>query len=123
MQWLAVALGGALGALGRYGVNALVFSLFGGRFPLGTLSVNVFGSVAMGVFYVLIIERHVLPGPWREFIMIGALGAFTTFSTFSLDSLALWESGHAPLAIAYVVLSVVLCIAGALGGITLTRLF
>jgi fluoride exporter len=118
-----VALGGALGALGRFGVNALVFSVFGGRLPLGTLFVNVVGSIAMGVFYVLIVERHILPGPWREFIMIGLLGAFTTFSTFSLDSLSLWESGHVALAGTYIVLSVVLCIGGLLAAITITRLF
>lgn len=123
MQWLAVALGGALGAMGRYGVNGLVFSLVGGRWPLGTLLVNVLGSILMGIFYVLIVERHIMPGPWREFIMIGMLGAFTTFSTFSLDSLSLWEGGHEALAIAYVVASVVLCIAGTLSAITLTRLF
>lgn len=123
MQWLAVELGGALGAMARYGLNGLVFSMIGGRWPLGTLTVNVLGSVAMGIFYVLIVERHIMPGPWREFIMIGLLGGFTTFSTFSLDSLSLWESGHAALAIAYVLASVVFCIAGTLSAITLTRLF
>ncbi len=123
MQWLAVALGGALGAMGRYGVNGLVFSWVGGRWPLGTLLVNVLGSILMGIFYVLIVERHIMSGPWREFIMIGMLGAFTTFSTFSFDSLSLWEGGHEALAIAYVVASVVLCIAGALSAIVLTRMF
>ena len=123
MQWLAVALGGALGAMGRYGVNALVFSLVGGRWPLGTLAVNVLGSIIMGVFYVLIVERHILPGPWREFLMIGMLGAFTTFSAFYLDTLSLWESGHVALALTYIVLSVVLCIGGIFAAITITRLF
>ena len=123
MQWLAVALGGALGALGRYGVNALVFHTLGGRFPLGTLFVNVAGSVAMGVFYVVIVERHLLVGPWREFILIGLLGAFTTFSTFSLDSLALWQDGHLALAMIYVVLSLVLCFGGALAAMSIARMF
>lgn len=123
MQWLAVALGGALGAMGRYGVNAMVYSLMGMRFPLATLLVNVFGSLLMGVFYVLIVERQVLPGPWREFIMIGLLGAFTTFSAFSLDALSLWEGGHLALAMVYVLASVALCIVAALAAIALTRLF
>ncbi len=123
MPWLAVALGGALGAMGRYGANALVYSLMGTRFPLATLLVNVFGSLLMGVFYVLIVERHMLPGPWREFIMIGLLGAFTTFSTFSIDTLSLWESGHVALAIVYVLASVALCIVATLAAIALTRLF
>ena len=123
MPWLAVALGGALGAMGRYGVNAMVYSLMGMRFPLATLLVNVFGSLLMGVFYVLIVERQVLPGPWREFIMIGLLGAFTTFSAFSLDALSLWEGGHLALAMVYVLASVALCIVAALAAIALTRLF
>ncbi len=123
MQWLAVALGGALGAMGRYGVNAVVFSVVGGRFPLGTLCVNVLGSVAMGIFYVLIVERALLPDPWREFVLVGLLGAFTTFSAFSLDSLALWQNGHIALALTYVILSLVLCIGGALAAILITRMF
>ncbi|HAD10026.1 MAG TPA: fluoride efflux transporter CrcB [Porticoccaceae bacterium] len=123
MQWLAVAMGGALGAVGRYGINALVYSLMGTRFPLGTLVVNVLGSLLMGVFYVLIVERQMLPGPWREFIMIGLLGAFTTFSAFSLDILSLWEGGHVALALIYVLASVVLCVIAALAAIALTRLF
>ncbi len=123
MQWLAIALGGALGAMGRYGVNAVVFSVVGGRFPLGTLCVNVLGSVAMGIFYVLIVERALLPDPWREFVLVGLLGAFTTFSAFSLDSLALWQNGHIALALTYVILSLVLCIGGALAAILITRMF
>ena len=86
MQWLAVAVGGALGALGRYGLNALIYQGYSGKFPLGTLCVNVLGSVAIGVLYVVIVERYLLPAMFREFLMIGLLGAFTTFSTFSLDN-------------------------------------
>lgn len=122
MQWLAVAVGGALGALGRYGLNALVYSCAGTRFPMGTLSVNILGSIAMGVFYVLIIERELLPNIWREVMMIGFLGGFTTFSAFSLDSLALWQNGHLALAVAYIVLSLVLCVAGTLAAILITRM-
>lgn len=122
MQWLAVALGGALGAMGRFAVNAVIFPVFSDRFPLGTLIVNVVGSLLMGVCYVLIIERGVLPPELRNLLMVGFLGAFTTFSTFSLDTLALWQNGHLALAAAYVVLNVVLCLAGTLGAIVLTRL-
>ncbi|MDX2464082.1 MAG: fluoride efflux transporter CrcB [Porticoccus sp.] len=122
MQWLAVALGGALGAVGRFAVNSAVFPIFGGRLPMGTLVVNVLGSILMGFFYVLIIERGVLPAELRNFLMVGFLGAFTTFSTFSLDTLALWQNGHLALAAAYVALNVVLCLAGTLGAIVVTRL-
>ena len=122
MQWLAVALGGAFGAMGRFAVNAAIFPMFGGRLPVGTLVVNVLGSILMGLCYVLIIERGVLPAELRNLLMVGFLGAFTTFSTFSLDTLALWQNGHLALAAAYVVLNVVLCLAGTLGAIFLTRL-
>ncbi len=122
MQWLAVALGGALGAMGRFAVNAAIFPLFSGRFPLGTLIVNVVGSILMGLCYVLIIERGVLPAEIRNLLMVGFLGAFTTFSTFSLDTLALWQNGHLALAATYVALNIVLCLAGTLGAIVVTRL-
>ena len=122
MQWLVVAAGGALGAMARFGVNLLVFPLLGNRFPLGTLLVNVAGYVLMGVFYVLIIERGILPAALRDLLMVGFIGAFTTFSAFSLDTLALWQNGHLALAGAYVFLSIVLCLAGTLVAIVLTRL-
>ena len=122
MQWLAVAVGGALGALGRYGLNALIYQGYSGKFPLGTLCVNVLGSVAIGVLYVVIVERYLLPAMFREFLMIGLLGAFTTFSTFSLDSLALWQNGHLGLALGYILLSLILCLAGAWLAIALTRI-
>ena len=74
MQWLAVAAGGALGALGRYGLNGLVYHYSSLRFPLGTLLANVIGSALMGAMFVLIIERGILPPIWREFAMIGGAG-------------------------------------------------
>lgn len=123
MQWLVVAFGGALGAMGRFAVNAALVSVFGSKFPMGTLVVNVVGSTLIGLCYVLIIERGVLPAEFRNLLMIGFLGAFTTFSAFSLDTLALWQNGQPILAVAYVILSVVLCLMGTLGAIFLTRLF
>ncbi|MFT6300784.1 MAG: CrcB protein [Saprospiraceae bacterium] len=123
MQWLAVAFGGALGAMGRFAVNSALMPIFGARFPLGTLIVNVAGSILVGFFYVLIIERGVLPAEWRNFVIVGFLGAFTTFSAFSLDTLTLWQNGQLILAVTYVSLNIVLCLAGTLGAIILTRLF
>lgn len=121
IHWVAVALGGALGALARFAVDSLPFPLLG-RFPLSTLIVNVLGSILMGACSVLIIEKALLPEAWRSFLMVGGLGAFTTFSTFSLDTLALWQNGHLLLAVLYVMLSLLLCLAGALSAIYLTRL-
>lgn len=121
-HWLAVALGGAIGALGRYGLNGLIYQVSDHRIPLGTLVVNVLGSFLMGIFYVLIIEKGVLPVEMRNFLMVGFLGAFTTFSTFSLDALALWQNGHLLLAVTYIAASLFLCLLAIACSIWLTRL-
>ncbi|MGD9660621.1 MAG: fluoride efflux transporter CrcB [Porticoccaceae bacterium] len=119
---VAVAVGGALGALGRYGANGLIYPLMGSKFPLATLVVNVVGAILMGIFYVLILEKAMLAPEWRNFVMVGFLGAFTTFSAFSLDALALWQNGHFLLALVYIFLNVVLCLTGIALAIYITRL-
>ncbi len=119
MQWtlLQVALGGAAGSVARYLVTAGTARGFGTGFPLGTLAVNVAGSLAMGVLFVLLTRE----GRWSPLLMTGVLGGFTTFSAFSLDAFALWERGAWLAAAAYVVLSVVLSLAGLAGGIAMAR--
>lgn len=120
--WLAVAIGGALGAVARHAVNGWLAPLQGDHFPLSTLLVNLTGSIAMGVLYVLVIERGILSLEWRYFAMVGLLGAFTTFSAFSLDVLALWQNGQLLLALAYIVASVVLSVGGLALAVFVTRL-
>lgn len=120
--WLLVAVGGALGGVGRFAVNGLLFPLFGPRFPFATLAINVAGSLLMGVCYVLIVERGILASEWRDLLMVGILGAFTTFSAFSLDAVALWQNGHLLLAFGYVFASVMLSIGGLALAIYFTRL-
>ncbi len=118
---LAVAAGGALGAVSRYWLMLWVSDQGGMRFPWGTLLVNVLGSCAIGVLYVLISERIVLTEQWRALLVVGYLGAFTTFSTFSLDALLLLQEGRVLPALAYVGTSVLLCLAGAWLGMMLMR--
>ncbi len=118
---LAVAAGGALGAVSRYWLMLWVSAQGGMRFPWGTLLVNVLGSCAIGVLYVLISERMVLTEQWRALLVVGYLGAFTTFSTFSLDALLLLQEGRVLHALAYVGTSVLLCLAGAWLGMMLMR--
>ena len=110
MQWLFVALGGALGAMSRFAITAYLYPIAGNRFPLGTLVVNILGCVLVGAAYVLIIEKAVLSPYWRHLIMTGFLGALTTFSTFSLDALTLWQNGLHSVAVIYIVANVVLCL-------------
>ena len=123
MHWFAIALGGALGAMARHGVSTLVFDASSEKFPYATLSVNVLGSFIMGVLFVVIVEKGLLPSEMRSVLMVGFLGAFTTFSTFSLDALGLWQNGHLFLALIYALGTVFLCLAAILMAVWLTRLY
>ncbi len=119
-HYVLIALGGALGALARYGVANTARGLWGTAWPMGTLLVNASGSLCIGVVFVLL-ERSVLHPDWRSILMVGFLGAFTTFSTFSLESVELWQQGSAVQALAYALGSVVICVGAAAAGIVLTR--
>lgn len=116
-----VALGGAGGAVSRYLLSNWLHEAWEGRLPIGTLMVNVLGSLVIGGIYVLI-ERQILHPDWRAVLMVGFLGAFTTFSTFSLETIHLLEEGHLMLAMAYAIASLLICIGAAAAGIYLTRL-
>ncbi|WP_236074925.1 fluoride efflux transporter CrcB [Teredinibacter purpureus] len=119
MLWLSVAIGGAMGAMGRYGVSVM-FAPHHYKFPIATLTVNIIGSLMMGIFYVVIVEKGLIPQEWRHTIMIGFLGAFTTFSTFSIETLHLFQAGHWQTAILYLGLSVLLSVTAVFLGITIT---
>jgi CrcB protein len=122
MAYLAVALGGALGALARYCMYNTWVKLAENQFPYITLLVNVIGSLLIGIAFVLLVERNFIGLEWRNVISVGFLGAFTTFSTFSLDALGLLEQGHYSMAIMYIVSSVVICLLAAWSGLAMTRL-
>ncbi|WP_245929122.1 fluoride efflux transporter CrcB [Agarilytica rhodophyticola] len=115
MHWLAVALGGSMGALCRYGLT-LILPNTPGKLPLATFLANVVGSFLIGMFFVVIVEKSVLPAIWRQFAMVGFLGALTTFSSFSLESFQLLHSGHWKLALIYATSSVLACVFAAFGG-------
>ncbi|MEK9797129.1 MAG: fluoride efflux transporter CrcB, partial [Alphaproteobacteria bacterium] len=88
---VAIAIGGAVGALGRHFVNVAVGSLLGTGFPWGTVTVNIVGSFLMGVLiHMLAVSWNVSP-EMRALLTVGVLGAFTTFSTFSLDVVTMYE--------------------------------
>ena len=120
-QILAIALGGSLGAVLRYGVANGVHGLLGRDFPYGTLVVNVSGSLLMGLLYVLLVERLALSPEWRAALLIGVLGAFTTFSSFSMETFALFEEGARMKALLNVLLSVTLCLAAVWLGVLAGR--
>lgn len=121
MQFVAIAAGGAAGALLRYWTSVGVHSLLGRGFPYGTLVVNVLGSLLMGFLYIFMVERMNLSAEWRAALLIGLLGAFTTFSTFSLETLNLFEQGEQLKAVMNILLSVVLCLGATWIGILAGR--
>lgn len=120
-QVLAIAAGGALGAVLRFWVSSGVYALLGRGFPYGTLTVNVLGSLLMGFLYVLMIERLLTGSEWRAFALVGLLGAFTTFSTFSVETLALVEEALYLRALINVLISVFACVGAAMLGMLLAR--
>jgi CrcB protein len=117
---LFIAIGGALGAVSRYLLSSWAHQLWEGRIPVGTLMVNMLGSFAIGVIYVLI-EKQIVHPDWRGVLMVGFLGAFTTFSTFSLETISLLENGHTMHGLGYMFASSVLCVLMAGISIGLTR--
>lgn len=120
-QTLAIAAGGACGALARYWVSTGIHAISGRGFPYGTLVVNVAGSLAMGFLYIWLLERVALSAEWRAALLVGFLGAFTTFSTFSIETLNLLEEGALLRAGLNVALSVTLCLGAAWIGVALAR--
>lgn len=120
-QLLAIAAGGAVGALMRYGMAHAVYAWMGRAFPYGTLIVNVSGCLAMGVLYVLLVERLHLDAEWRAGILVGLLGAYTTFSSFTMETLALVEQGDKMRAFVNVLASVTLCLIATWAGVAAAR--
>ena len=120
-QMLAIATGGAAGALLRYWTSTGIYGLLGRGFPYGTLVVNVLGSLVMGFLYVWLIDRLVVGPAMRAFLLIGFLCSYTTFSTFSLETLNLFDSGQAGKAMVYVLSSVVICLCATWLGVLAAR--
>ena len=118
---LAIALGGAVGALSRHYMAAAVSRAFGLGFPYGTLTVNVVGCFLMGLLVEALALRFSITPEARGFLAVGLLGGFTTFSAFSLEVALLYERGQLLLAALYVVASVVLSIAALFGGLAVGR--
>ncbi|THB69134.1 MAG: fluoride efflux transporter CrcB [Gammaproteobacteria bacterium] len=119
--FLAVALGGALGALSRSLLSDFVYNLAGKEFPYGTLCVNIVGSFIIGVLYIVLSDK-MNNGALASMLITGFLGALTTFSTFSLDTVKLLENGRVVAALANVSLNIAACLFAVWIGISLMRM-
>jgi fluoride exporter len=117
---LVIAVGGALGSLGRWGLGrALVSS--GGRFPWATFIENVSGGFALGVLMVLVLDVWPPSRYLRPFLGVGVLGGYTTFSTYMLDTRALFVDDRVPTAALYLFGTLVVGLAAVWAGIALAR--
>jgi len=120
-QLAAVAAGGALGSVLRFGLSQWVHLLAGRGFPFGTLTVNVLGSLAMGFLFVLFLDRLSAGVVWRAGLLVGVLGGFTTFSSFSIETFSLIEQGDWLKAVVNVAGNVLLCLGATWIGVLLAR--
>jgi CrcB protein len=121
--YLIVFIGGGFGAAIRHGVNLGIARLLGTGFPYATLLINITGSLIMGLAAAYFAFKGDASQHWRLFLTTGILGGYTTFSTFSLDAALLYERGEVSVAALYVMLSVVVSIAGLFAGFALVRSF
>lgn len=111
---LWVMLGGALGSGARYLISQWISKWHDTFTFLGTLSVNVIGSLLIGIAFFFF-ERENISQNGRLFLMLGFLGGFTTFSSFALDSFQLMKNGDHTIALVYILSSNVLSILAAVG--------
>ena len=118
----AIALGGAIGALGRHYLSNIISFLLGHSFPFSTIIVNLIGSFLMGILVSSFAHVWTPSIEIRAFLVIGVLGAFTTFSAFSHDVINIYERGETTSAIVYILLSIVLSVLAMFMGLRFMRL-
>ena len=120
--WLAVAVGGAIGSMLRYGIGQLTTNVLGTTPVLATFTVNVSGSFLLGIFYTLYNDRLVTSIELRVLIGVGLIGGYTTFSTFSFETIRLIESGESIKAIANILTNLLFGISAAYLGILMGKI-
>ncbi|WP_422056686.1 fluoride efflux transporter CrcB [Sphingomonas sp.] len=117
-----VMLGGAVGAGARHLVGRAALGIWGPGFPIGTLAVNVFGGLAMGLLAGWLATRASGDEALRYLLGVGVLGGFTTFSAFSLETVLMIERGALVTALLYILASVALSIGALFAGLQVSRM-
>lgn len=120
-KYLAVAVGGAIGAMARYFLGNSILSQIAVPFPTATFVINVAGSFIIGFFLTIVTERLSLDSHLRLLVAVGFIGAFTTFSTFEYETARLIEEGYLMQALLNVLLSVTVGFVAVFGGIFAAR--
>ena len=121
MNFLIVFLGAGVGGALRHGVNSLGMRLLGTDFPYATLTVNIVGSLAMGLLAGWFAQRGEASQHFRLFLTTGILGGFTTFSTYAVDIRRLVDTGHAATGLAYLAATALAALGSVWAAATLTR--
>jgi CrcB protein len=104
-QILLIFLGGGCGSVLRYLAGTAIMSRYGGRFPLGTVLINISGSFAIGLIMTLLARAQAHPN-WRLLLVVGVLGGYTTFSSFEYETYYAVRSGASAIGLLNVVGSV-----------------
>jgi fluoride exporter len=120
-DFLAISAAAIIGANLRYLLGRFAVKEFP-SFPVGTLTINIIGSIIVGFFVIWTTERVAIDPRWRLLVVVGFCGSFTTFSGYALESIALFERGQWELMLANIFGNNLLCLGGALAGMVLARI-
>ncbi len=122
LTYLSVAVGGAFGAVARYGLGTWISNKWIHPFPLHTFVINISGALVLGFLSALFLDKLTVSPEMRMALTVGFLGAFTTFSTFGYETIMLIKDGQALTALLYTVLSVIIGCVSVYAGMILARL-
>lgn len=124
IEWKAyawISLGAVLGANLRYFLSKIITLWSDAAFPLGTLIINLTGSMLLGFFLIWTTERVLADPMWRWLVAIGFCGSYTTFSSYAFETMSYFEQGHWMLFAANILSNNVLCLAAVLAGAMIAR--
>ena len=122
MDFIWVGIGGFFGANARYVMGRAIHDRVDTTFPAGTLTINVLGSIAIGVLLTLLADRYAPNHALRLLIVTGFLGGYTTFSTYAYEAITLADRGQLGRSLVYILGSNGLALAGCAAGVALVRL-
>lgn len=117
-----ISLGAVAGANLRYLVGQLSARFFSSSLPIGTLIINISGSLILGFFLVWTSERVLADPRWRLLVAVGFCGGYTTYSSYAYESFALFEQGQWLACAGNIVLTNILCLLGTAVGAALARM-